>query len=120
MLTRVLPALLFATTAHAQSYLVESTPSAAQARSQAQCAAVNCDGVHTIFWWPVVTLTNGQGAVVILSAPYGQSASVTVNGVPQSGALTAQEIGALETPTQIAPLLPVVVGIGGTAQVTLP
>lgn len=47
-------------------YLVHNTPAAALARSQQQCQALAspCDGVQTVYWWPVRTdLTNGQGAV---------------------------------------------------------
>lgn len=46
-------------------YLVFPTLAAAQARSQQQCAALGCDGVRTVFWWPVIALTGGGGAVQI-------------------------------------------------------
>jgi hypothetical protein len=85
------------------SYLVEPTVVAAQARSQQQCAALGCDGVHSIYWWAVVSLTDGTAAVVIeASGPY--SASTTV--ASKTGGLTAAEIVQLKTAVQLGPLLP--------------
>jgi hypothetical protein len=50
--------------ADGNKYLTFSTLAVAQARSQTQCQAVSCDGVQTIYWWPVVTIATG-GAVRI-------------------------------------------------------
>jgi hypothetical protein len=82
--------------AQAAAYLAEATPAAALARSQQECAVHACDGTQTIFWWSTVTLTNGTAAVIIMEqSPY------TTTG------LTTAEISALQTPAQIAPLLPI-------------
>jgi hypothetical protein len=87
------------------SYLVEPTLTAAKARSQQQCAALGCDGVRTIYWWPVVALTDGTAAVVIqASGPY--SAKLTL-GARTTG-LTDAEIAALQTAAQLGALLPAI------------
>ena len=66
MLTRALLLwLCLAWPAGAQSYLQTASLAAAQAVSQAQCAALGCDGVHTIYWWHFQPLTTGAGAVLI-------------------------------------------------------
>jgi len=48
--------------ADGNKYLTFSTLAAAQTRSAAQCSALSCDGVQTIYWWPVVPTATG-GAV---------------------------------------------------------
>jgi len=59
--------------------------------------------VHSIYWWAVVSLTDGTAAVVIeASGPY--SASTTV--ASKTGGLTAAEIVQLKTAVQLGPLLP--------------
>jgi hypothetical protein len=57
-----------AITADGNKYLVFGTLAAAQARSQTQCAALGCDGVHTIYWWDVEPTTSGGGAVRVQPA----------------------------------------------------
>lgn len=94
MLVRALAILLIASPAMAQSYLVEPSLSDAQARSQQQCLARGCDGVQTVYWWRAITLTNGQGALVIApSGDYGPAG------------LTASESAALQAASQIGSLL---------------
>lgn len=48
--------------ADGNKYLTFATFAAAQARSATQCAALSCDGLQTIYWWPVVATATG-GAV---------------------------------------------------------
>jgi len=92
-------------TAHSRSYLVEPTLAAAQDRSRQQCKAFGCDGVHTVYWWRVLSLSDGTAAVVIQdSGPF--SASTTVAG--KTAGLTANEIAALKTAQQLGSLLPTV------------
>jgi hypothetical protein len=45
-------------------YLTFSTLAAAQARSALQCTSLSCDGVKTIYWWPVRPTATG-GALQI-------------------------------------------------------
>lgn len=54
----------FSVTIDGNKYLVFSTLAAAQARSSQQCTVLHCDGVHTVYWWPVVSTTTG-GAIQI-------------------------------------------------------
>lgn len=54
----------FSVTIDGNKYLVFGTLAAAQTRSAQQCAALHCDGVRTVYWWPVVSTTTG-GAVQI-------------------------------------------------------
>ena len=64
MRTLVLAALLALVTgpALADSYLVQSSVALAQAKSAAAC--VGCDGVQTVYWWPVVGGAAHLGGVV--------------------------------------------------------
>jgi hypothetical protein len=50
--------------ADGNKYLTFATLAAAQARSASQCTSLACDGVKTIYWWPVVPTATG-GAVQI-------------------------------------------------------
>jgi hypothetical protein len=77
---------------------------AAKARSQQQCVALGCDGVHTVYWWSVVSLADGTAAVVIdATGPYSAR---TTAGTKIAG-LSDGEIGALKTAAQLnAPVLP--------------
>jgi hypothetical protein len=86
-----------------RGYLTFSTLAAAQARSQAMCQSLKCDGAKTVYWWPVVPTASG-GAVVIMSGDPSFGAS-TANKVG-SGALTAAEQSALQTATQLGTALP--------------
>jgi hypothetical protein len=105
MLKRALIAigLLASCSASAQSYLVQPNATGCLARTQAQCAALGCDGVLTKYWWPCQTLTDGTVAVVVQpSGPFGPSA--TVNGV--TGTLTTPEQAALVPPATLLTKLP--------------
>jgi hypothetical protein len=98
--------------AHAQSvsvnpnsYIVFPTLAQAQARSQAQCAALGCDGKFTVFWWNVVPLTDGTAAVEI--QPSGTFSTATAAGpCKTSCGLTANEQSQLQTATQLGTKLP--------------
>ena len=50
--------------ADGNKYLTFSTLAAAQARSASQCTSLGCDGVRTVYWWPVLPTATG-GAVQI-------------------------------------------------------
>ena len=102
--------LLLSAPAFAQSadssFLGEPDLAAANARSAAQCNALGCDGVRSVYWWPVWPvwpLSDGTAAVEILaSAPYGASAT-TLKG---TAGLSTAERAALVPYSTIAPLLP--------------
>ena len=99
--------LALAGTAQAQqatsSYLVESSLTAARARSAAQCTALGCDGVDTKYWWSVYALTDGTAVVEIEPAgPYGASFTSSKG----SGSLTTAEQAVLVPYSTIQPLLP--------------
>ena len=98
---------LWPSLAVAQSYLVEPSLAACQARSAAQCTALGCDGVHTVYWWTCQALTSGGAAVVVqLGNPwFGVTA---VNKVGAAGLNAAEQL-ALQTATQLGALLPVAV-----------
>jgi hypothetical protein len=113
MLKLAILLMLVAAAAHGQvvvsqgapSYLVFPTQAQAMARSQQQCQTLGCDGVKTIYWWNVVSLSNGSWAVQIQpSAPFG--ASVTVG--PDTAGLSTAEAAALLTAAQLGSLLPAV------------
>lgn len=50
--------------ADGNKYLTFSTLAAAQARSASQCTSLSCDGMKTVYWWPVLPTATG-GAVQI-------------------------------------------------------
>jgi len=50
--------------ADGNKYLTFGTLAAAQARSASQCTSLSCDGVQTVYWWPVLPTATG-GAVQI-------------------------------------------------------
>jgi hypothetical protein len=52
--------------ADGNKYLTFATLALAQARSAAQCTSLSCDGVKTVYWWPVLSTATG-GAVQIWS-----------------------------------------------------
>lgn len=110
MLIRALIFLLLPSLAFAQNYLPETTVAAAQARSAQQC--LGCDGVKTIYWWPIITLANPDGSG---NLAYVQ---IATNGDPCFGpailagcGITKSHPGATATATltapEIASLLPV-------------
>ncbi|MGA2501829.1 MAG: hypothetical protein ABSH20_29155, partial [Tepidisphaeraceae bacterium] len=61
-------------------YLTFTTLAAAQARSASQCTALSCDGVQTIYWWPVVATATG-GAVQIQTGNPCFDATVGPNAI---------------------------------------
>jgi hypothetical protein len=77
----------------------------AQARSAQMATAMGCDGVFTKYWWQCLSLTNGQGALIVrASGPFG-----TRPGPVALQQLTAGEIASLQTYATVQPLLPVAV-----------
>lgn len=58
------PQQQIAIVADGDKYLTFGTLAAAQARSATQCTSLSCDGVRTIYWWPVLPTATG-GAVKI-------------------------------------------------------
>lgn len=99
----------FISIAHAQvvnlnTYLVFPTPQQALARSQQQCQALGCDGTLTKYWWNVVTLTDGTGAVEI--QPSGAFGKTTTVGPCAVCGLTPAEQAALKTALQLGSLIP--------------
>jgi hypothetical protein len=88
------------------TYLVFPTFAQAQARSQQQCQALNCDPT-TIWWWNVVQLTNGTAAVEIQpSGFYSATDTLSVGPCAVGCGLTAAEQSALQTAAQLGSLLP--------------
>ena len=55
--------------ADGNKYLTFSTLAAAQARSAAQCSALSCDGVQTIYWWNVVATATGAAVRTVPGDP---------------------------------------------------
>lgn len=91
-------------------YLVFATLAAAQARSQQQCQALGCDGVQTVFWWSVIPLTGGGGAIQIRPGdPCFDKIYAVGCGHAGSGAgtgMTTTEQSALAPATSVALPLP--------------
>lgn len=91
------------------SYIVFEQEWQCEARSQAQCAALRCDGVATRLWWRCLGLADGRvGLQIEFSGPFsagtGNAVSlglVGLNFIEQRTAIPAEEI---------APLLPKVGG----------
>ena len=109
---------LFIGIAYAQatspSYLIYSTMPLCQTRSVAQCAALGCDGVNTVYWWDCSTgplksglvgpnaVTSGSYAMMIQTSPSVFSAVHPIRGI----GLTTSEINKLVSATAISPVLP--------------
>jgi hypothetical protein len=117
MLKLAILLILFATPVAAQteSYLVLTSQAACQARSQAQCQLLGCDGVHTVYWWdcgtgPLMagliglnTVPSGAyGLQIDASGPYGKTTSNVVS--PTAVGLSSTEQLQLVTAVQLAPL----------------
>ena len=115
--------LLCADVAHAQQYLIFNNQSLCLARSQTMCTAMQCDGVHTIYWWDcgtgplqagiagLQTVTSGSYAMRIdtSSVYFGISTSNLVSNGLQG--LTTSEQTSLVSAAQLAPLLPSTSGV---------
>lgn len=106
----------FSVTIDGNKYLVFGTLAAAQARSAQQCTTLHCDGVHTVYWWPVVPTTTG-GAIQVrpgdscfdatpkatgACGPPSTYAGATLTGAEQA-ALVAATSASLPTPTSVTP-----------------
>lgn len=105
----------FSVTIDGNKYLVFSTLAAAQARSAQQCTTLHCDGVHTIYWWPVVPTTTGGAVQIRPGDPCFDATPKTTGacGPPSSYAaatLTAPEQAALLPATSAS--LPVPASVG--------
>jgi hypothetical protein len=95
------------------SYLIFPSQVQCMQRSQAQCQALGCDGVNTIFWWDCTTgpLSSGLvGARAVTAGSYAMRIESTgpFSAIhPSKGVgLTALEQTSLASPTAIAPVLP--------------
>lgn len=103
--------MMFVGLANAQAvnlnkYLVLATPALAQARAQQQCQVLQCDGVFTKFWWNVVTLTDGTGAVEIQPSGFYGATTIVIGPCAVGCGLTIAEQSALKTAVQLGSLLP--------------
>lgn len=94
------------------TYLIYPDQATCLARSKAQCVALGCDGVHTIYWWSCDTgpLKSGLvGSTAVAAGSYAmrlESAGPFAATHPQrSIGLTAAEGNKLVTSTAIAPVL---------------
>jgi hypothetical protein len=94
-------------------YLPQPTLAAAQARSNQQALALNCDGVRTKYWWSVQAYaapdTNGNMAAIVINTGTAFDVTATNAKVAVPTGLTAPEQATLQTAPQVASLLPVVV-----------
>lgn len=72
-------ALLLALPAQAQQYLPQSSLAACQARSAAQCTAMGCDGVKTVYWWScqVLAAVKSGGTTALVIQPGDPNFGVT-------------------------------------------
>jgi hypothetical protein len=99
--------------AEAQSFLIYTSQALCLVRSQAQCVALGCDGVHTIYWWscdtgplksgmvgPTAVFAGSYGLQVAPSGPF--SAVQPTKGV----GLSAGEQTNLKSAAAIVPVLP--------------
>lgn len=114
----------FAGGASAQSYLVEPSLTQCQARSAAQCSALHCDGVTTIYWWPCQPLasatttggSSGTGGTTALQILVGDAwFGIATSNRAGSGNLTVAEQAALQTEAQLADALPWIVRLAAWA-----
>lgn len=98
---------LIATPALAQSaeYLIEPDQATCLARSAQQCAALGCDGIHSVYWWPCVSLSDGTYAIQTTpGTPYGATTSNAVDQTPVG--LSAAEQANLVTDVQLSAVVP--------------
>jgi hypothetical protein len=108
--------LLFIGVAHAQTaptYLIFPNQAACLARSQAQCAALGCDGVNTIYWWDCSAgpLKSGLvGPTAVTAGSYAMriesTGPFTAIHPAKAVGLTILEQSSLKTAAAIAPVLP--------------
>lgn len=94
-----------------------------QARSAAQCQALGCDGVHTVYWWSCQSLTaadaDGNTAAIVMTPgdPYYDATTphqILVKNIGQPGfhvaivatGLSPAEQAAIKAPSQMGALLP--------------
>lgn len=113
-------ALIWASPAWAQSFLVEPSLSACQARSAAQCATLGCDGVTTVYWWSCQVLAtptasggaSGAGGTTGLTIIPGDGwYDVSTANTKFSAGLTPAEQTALQTVADLGDSLPFIVKI---------
>jgi hypothetical protein len=84
------------------SFLLLADLASAQLRSSQMATRMGCDGVATKYWYDVIPLTNGQGAVCVqASGIYG-----TKPGATALSQLTPAEIAALASFLSVQVLLP--------------
>jgi hypothetical protein len=79
------------------NYVVEPDLATASARSAAQCQALGCDGVQTVYWWPIVALSDGTFALVI--QPSGPQAATATIASKQTGHATPPQGLSFSDPT---------------------
>lgn len=111
------------TLAFAQQYLPQPAMTDCQARSAAQCQALGCDGVHTVYWWSCQSLTaadssgNTAAIVTMPGDPYYDATTphqVLVKNIGQPGfhvaivatGLSPVEQAAIKSTNQMGALLP--------------
>ncbi len=113
MLRLALLLALCATPALAQSYVIFPDQPTCEARSQAQCTAKGCDGVHTVDWSACVgPLSAGTaGSQTVTAGAYAMridsdGSAVTNPSDPYPAGLSSEEQAADVAADQLAPLLP--------------
>ena len=78
------------------TYLTFATPALALARSQAECAARGCDGKHTVYWWPIMTLSDGTAAIIVApSNDANRPATATLSAAETQAVTNAMALGSL-------------------------
>lgn len=114
--------LLTVCTTSAQNYLIFSDEQSARNRSMAQCKAMGCDGIGTVYWWAVIPLKDGRWAIELqANSAFGVAPSNKVTkgevlpqkwsgpdlktATPPSG-LTTDETAKLQGAATVAPPLP--------------
>jgi hypothetical protein len=83
----------------ASTYLPQPSVAAAQARSNQQALALGCDGITSVYWWPVQPLTDGTATLVITPGT-AQDVVTSTKKVLNVG-LTAQEQSTIQTRAQL-------------------
>lgn len=113
--TFVLASAALIASAQTNTYLIFSSQALCQARAQAQCAALNCDGVQTRYWWSCVgplsaglvgpnAVTSGSYALTIQpGTPFDVTDS---NKVSPTAGLSSGEQSKLVTAAAISSVLP--------------
>ena len=97
----------------AQSYLPQPSLATCLARSAAQCQALGCDGVNTVYWWPCQVLTapmSGNTSAIVVQPGDPAFGVTTTNNVAKSPTgLSPTEQSALKTRTAMGTALPDIV-----------